>query len=146
MIIVDANLVVATAVPMLFTNRATQLLNRWKNDQVSLSAPTLFEYEVVTALRKSMVLKMISRPEALYALETILALGIDLVVPDRSLDEEALTFAERIGQSKAYDGHYLALAARENAPFWTADSRLAAAAQQTGLRWVHWVGEEAARP
>jgi predicted nucleic acid-binding protein len=143
MIIVDANLVVATAVPMVFTDQATQLLNQWKSELVPLSAPTLFEYEVVTALRKAIVLKMISRSEAFYALDTILALGIELVVPDRLMDEAALAFAERIGQSKAYNGQYLALAARENAAFWTADRRLAAAAQQAGLSWVHWVGEEA---
>lgn len=146
MIIVDANLVVATAVPMVFTDRATHLLNRWKGDQVLLSAPTLFEYEVVTALQKSIVLKMINRSEALYALDTILELGIELVVPDRALDEAALAFAEQIGQSKAYDGQYLALAAREKAAFWTADQRLATNGQTAGLDWVRWVGEEEAEP
>ncbi len=65
----------------------------------------------------------------------------ELTAPSSELDRSALHFAERIGQSKAYDAQYLALAARENAAFWTADGRLARAAQATGLAWVHWIGE-----
>jgi predicted nucleic acid-binding protein len=52
--------------------------------------------------------------------------------------------AAQIGQSKAYDAQYLALAARENAPLWTADRRLANAARGAGLDWVHWIGDWAA--
>ena len=39
----------------------------------------------------------------------------ELIAPSSELDRSALHFAERIGQSKAYDAQYLALAARENA-------------------------------
>ena len=74
-------------------------------------------------------------------LDLILELGVELVLPTRSLSAQAIYFAERIGQSKAYDAQYLALASRENAPFWTADRRLANAAQATGLSWIHWVGD-----
>lgn len=142
MIVVDATLAVAAAVPMDYTIQATNRLSAWKLEQIPLMAPTLFEYEVVTALRKSVILRILDHTDALDALDMILSLGIGMAGPNRGLDEQALYFAERIGQSKAYGGHYLALAARENAAFWTADRRLAASAEGAGLTWVHWIGEE----
>lgn len=75
------------------------------------------------------------------ALNALHGLGIDLIAPIPELDKSALVFAERMGQPKAYDAQYLALASRENAPLWTADRRLAHAARDTGLSWVYWVGD-----
>jgi predicted nucleic acid-binding protein len=140
-IIVDANMAIAVAMPMNYTAQATQLMRRWKAAQERLLAPVLFEYEVITAFRRAIALKMLIYSEALEGLDIILSLGIELVFPSRTLDMQALSLAERIDQSKAYDAQYLALAARENAPFWTADRRLAAAAHKAGLNWVFWVGD-----
>jgi hypothetical protein len=50
--------------------------------------------------------------------------------------------SNRLGQSKAYDAFYLALAERLKAEFWTADQRLANGARQLGANWAHWIGEE----
>jgi predicted nucleic acid-binding protein len=63
------------------------------------------------------------------------------VPPDSQLNREALVWARRIGQNKAYDAHYLALAMREDAVLWTADKRLVNATQAAGLTWVHWIGD-----
>lgn len=52
----------------------------------------------------------------------------------------AFDWAEKLGQSKAYDSFYLALAETLRAPLWTADRRLANAARQIGISWVHAVG------
>jgi hypothetical protein len=40
--------------------------------------------------------------------------------------------SNRLGQSKAYDGFYLALAEQSNAEFWTADQCLVNSARQLG--------------
>jgi predicted nucleic acid-binding protein len=140
-IVLDANLAVAVAIPMDYTVQATQLIRAWTASQERLLAPVLFEYEITTALRRAITLKILTPPEAMEGLDLILELGVELVLPTRSLSVQAIHFAERIGQSKAYDAQYLALASRENAPLWTADRRLATAAQTTGLNWVHWVGD-----
>lgn len=141
-IILDANLAVAAAIPMDYTGYATHLIRTWSASQERLLAPVLFEYEITTALRRAIVLGILTLSEVMEGLDLILALGVELVLPTRNLSIEAIYFAERIGQSKAYDAQYLALAARENAPFWTADRRLAHAARDTGLHWVHWIGDE----
>jgi predicted nucleic acid-binding protein len=140
-IILDANLAAAAAMPMDYTVQATQLIRTWKVNQERMLAPVLFEYEITTALRRAIALRMLTLSEAMEGLDLILELGVELVLPTRSLSTQAIYFAERIGQSKAYDAQYLALAARENAPLWTADRRLAKAAQGVGLDWVHWIGD-----
>jgi predicted nucleic acid-binding protein len=60
---------------------------------------------------------------------------------DLSLCRAALNWASRLQQRRAYDALYLALAERMQTEFWTADKRLANAAQQLGVTWVHWIGE-----
>jgi predicted nucleic acid-binding protein len=56
--------------------------------------------------------------------------------PDWEVDRNALVWAERIGQRAAYDAVYLALAEYLNAELWTADKRLADAAQVAGVEGV----------
>lgn len=68
------------------------------------------------------------------ALDTALTLPIHLRATD-DMHSDALRLAERYGLRAAYDAHYLALAERLGAEFWTADRRLA---QQVAgeLPWV----------
>ncbi|NPA27193.1 MAG: type II toxin-antitoxin system VapC family toxin, partial [Chloroflexi bacterium] len=49
---------------------------------------------------------------------------------------EALALAHELNLPAAYDAHYLALARRMNAEFWTADQRLAKAVARR-FPWVH---------
>jgi len=58
---------------------------------------------------------------------------------DISMSRAALTWAARLGQSKAYDGFYLALAERLGADLWTADERLLNRMRQLGVAWVRWL-------
>ncbi|MBN1657789.1 MAG: type II toxin-antitoxin system VapC family toxin [Anaerolineae bacterium] len=74
------------------------------------------------------------------AINTILALDICCSMPTPELHGRALSWADRLGHSKAYDAHYLALAEQEGIEFWTADRRLANGAQQAGAHWVYWIG------
>jgi len=57
--------------------------------------------------------------------------------------QAVLEWAGRLNQSRAYDAFYMALAEELGAEFWTADQRLARAAQQAGVTWTHWIGEAA---
>jgi predicted nucleic acid-binding protein len=143
-IVIDANLAAAIALPLDHASQTTELMRGWKDGDEFLLAPTLLEYELASTLRKAIVLGIIDETEAVEALQDVLASGITLVPPTVELDREALVWARRIGHSKAYDAQYLALAAQENVPLWTADRRLARSAQGAGLTWVHWVGGEPA--
>jgi predicted nucleic acid-binding protein len=141
-LVVDANIVAALALPVPYSPQAAARMTAWSEAQETLIAPTLFEYEIVSVIRRWVSSGGIEPALVSELLQELLDTRIITLAPTPDLHRQALAFAERIGQSKAYDGQYLALAARENAAFWTADRRLAAAAQQAGLTWVHWVGEE----
>jgi predicted nucleic acid-binding protein len=53
-----------------------------------------------------------------------------------SLHNWALSWARKLGHSKAYDAQYLALAEEMKCPLLTADLRLARAARALGADWV----------
>lgn len=142
-IVVDANIVAALALPVSYSPQAVARMAAWSEAEETLIAPMLFEYEIASVIRRWTFLGHIEPEQVTAMLTRLLNMRIITMGPTPALHEQALAFAEQIGQSKAYDGHYLALAAREKAAFWTADQRLATNAQGAGLAWVRWVGEEA---
>lgn len=139
-IVIDSNIVAALVLPVPYTPQAIQQMAHWDNVGEPLIAPVLFEYEIITLIRRSVVSGQLEKDRMPVILAHLLDNRVVTIAPTRSLHQEALRLAERIGQSKAYDAQYLALASRENAPLWTADRRLANAAQAAGLEWVHWIG------
>lgn len=139
--VIDANLIAAVVLPLPYSDQATQRMTIWKRAGVELLAPILLEYEIVAILRKAVVAQWLTTDLAVEAIEKILALDVRCVTPTRSLHEQALRWADRLGHAKAYDAHYLALAEQESIELWTADRRLANGAQRAGAHWVHWIGE-----
>jgi predicted nucleic acid-binding protein len=84
---------------------------------------------------------LLSTALAAEAMRKVMALNIRCLPPTLELHERALHWADRLGHSKTYDAHYLALAEQQRAAFWTADRRLANGTRQAGVTWVHWIGE-----
>jgi len=99
------------------------------------------EYEVTTVLRRAAVAGWLTNETAVEAMSMILALNIRFLPPTPGLHEQALRWADRLGHSKTYDAHYLALADQEGLELWTADRRLANGARQAAISWVRWIGE-----
>jgi predicted nucleic acid-binding protein len=96
--------------------------------------------EAVSAIRRSVHLQVISLEEGLLAIDDLLALDIETIPLDAQLCRSAFDWANRLGQSRAYDGFYMALSERLKAELWTADERLANTAQQVGVPWARWIG------
>ena len=140
-LVIDANLASAIVLPLPYSEPATQCITGWKQDGVELLAPSLLEYEVVAVLRKAVVAGLLSTAIATEAMRRITALNIRCLPPTLELHERALLWADRLGHSKTYDAHYLALAEQQQAALWTADRRLVNGARQAGVTWVHWIGE-----
>ena len=139
--VVDSNIIASLFLPAPYSAQSTGLMKTWDATGEDLIAPTLFEYEIATIVRRATITGQLEKGQALAILMQLLNTRVDTVPPSAALHRDALRLAERIGQSKAYDAHYLALAARENATLWTADKRLANAARQIGLTWVQWIGD-----
>ena len=88
-------------------------------------------------LTQMCVLGLISSQVAEGMAKQLDALGFQTIVPTLELHLAALHWAERIGQSNAYDAQYLALAESLSAEFWTADVRLVHVLEKLDVSWIH---------
>jgi predicted nucleic acid-binding protein len=138
--VVDANLTVALVLPTSYSAQAQALWERWSAEAADVFAPDLWAYEVTSALRKAISITGMPSLEAEAHLATLMRLGVQMVPPTLELDRLALRWAERLGQTVAYDAHYLALAETLGCHFWTADRRLVGSASAEAP-WVHLIDE-----
>ncbi len=136
----DANVALALAVKLSYSNHAATKMAAWQAQGGELFVPTLWAYEIVSGLRKIVTAGALSTADAQTRLEALLALEIQIVPPSLELNRRALMWSQKIGQSAAYDAQYLALAEQLNAELWTADGRLANGVQTAGADWVHKLG------
>ena len=79
------------------------------------------------------------RAQILSVLGRLLGAELVIIPSTQPIHEVAPALAERFGHPKVCNAQYLA--SRENTPLWTAERRLATAAQTTGLNRVHWAGD-----
>jgi len=84
---------------------------------------------------------MITPQEGLTAIGDLMVLEVESTPMTHARCSAAYAWAERLGQSRAYDGFYLALAEELGGTFVTGDRRLANSALQLGLSWVQWLAE-----
>jgi len=134
--VVDAGVVLALLLPLPFSDRAAAEVRSLCEAREELFAPALLEYEVCSAIRRAVARKIIDDSEAGQALDRIQVLRIRPITPASSLHARALSWATRLGHTKAYDAHYLALAEEMKCPLLTADLRLVRAARALGADWV----------
>ena len=116
-----------------------RLLDGWSRSRRRIVVPLLLRYETTNALH---LLKLAGERTASaiqISLRAALALPIEFHA-EPPLPAAAVTWAERFGLPAAYDAHYLALADRLGAEFWTTDRRLANKVRPT-LPRVRLVGE-----
>lgn len=136
-IVVDASFAVAAVLPNPRQEAALRCFSDWYQEGRRLLAPSLWRAEAVSAIRLQVYSQTLTNEEGRHALEDLFDLGIEIVPTPPALCFQALEWAERLGQARAYDAFYLALAEHENATLWTADRRLANRAAQLALDWIH---------
>jgi predicted nucleic acid-binding protein len=134
LICVDASLIVRLMVDAA-DDRLPAQWKAWSEREQQIVAPTLLYYEVANALYQYQRQQYLAAELAEQALAASLSLPIRLY-GDSGLHLSAKRFAERFALSATYDAHYLALADRLGAEFWSADRRLAEKVQAQ-LDWMH---------
>ena len=136
-IVIDANVVVRAILPYKTRVSFLEFFVSWRQSGRKIYAPDILLPEAVSVIRRGIFERWISQAEGEIAIEDIFRLGIEIIPSDVSLCQAALLWAGRLGQSKAYDGFYLAAAERVKAEFWTGDERLHNRASQIGTTWIH---------
>ena len=140
-VVIDASAAIRGFLPV--KDDQSDILRRfatWRRSGIQILAPEIWLPEVISTIRKAVYSQLLTEDEGHKAVEDVFQMGVDIVLSDLDLCQNALRWATRLGQSKAYDGFYLALAEKLSAELWTADLRLSNQASQIGVAWVHSIG------
>lgn len=120
------------------TDEAIDLLSDFVEGKVQLIAPTLFSYEIVSAVNVAINRKRITEPDGYRAIRYLTSLDIELR-GFAELIESTFHLARQYGRSP-YDCAYIALAEREQCDLITGDRRLFNAIRNH-FSWVRWIGD-----
>ncbi len=133
LVVIDAGVVFRALVPNPQQAALQQQIDRWRKAGVRLQAPTLWLYEITSALSKSVHFGQLSEGEARPALQLVQVFDIELHMPNAAMVQMAFEWALRLQRANAYDCFYLALAQELQCTMWTVDRRLRNA---VGEDWV----------
>jgi predicted nucleic acid-binding protein len=135
---VDSNIFLATVIPDERMQKAYALIEYIEQKGLSITAPTLFRYEVVAVIRRQFGRGLINFEEANHAITLLLAKSILFSVTDKLL-QRGFEIANQFNFPTAYDSQYLAVAEQLGCEFWTIDKRIVDTVAPTWA-WVKWLG------
>jgi predicted nucleic acid-binding protein len=141
-IVVDASTAIGALLPVLAPVDTLELFRTWRQHSTEILAPSLWLAESTSVIRRYVHGGLLTLDEGAVALDDLAALEVTVAPDTHARCLAAYAWANRLGQARAYDGFYLALAEELSAHFYTGDKRLVNAGQQLGLSWIRWVGDE----
>ena len=120
------------------TDKAMALLEDFIEGKINLITPTLFQYEVISAVNVAINRKRIEQRTGYQAIIYINSVGIVI----RGFDDliESTFYLARQFIISPYDSSYLALAEKEKCDFYTGDKKLFKGVKGH-LPWAKWIGE-----
>lgn len=115
--------------------QAALMRDDYKAGKLHLIAPSFWEYEIASGVRRAVYRGDLLPDEGQAAIDELLGLGIELhPIPNA---RTAYVLSEKYGRG-LYDCFYLDLAEREGCELWTADRKLYHAMKES-LPWVRWI-------
>jgi len=120
------------------TDSARALLDDFIEDKIKLIAPTLFPYEIISAINVAISRKRINESVGYTAIKYITSLGIGLI-SFNDLIETTFQMARQYGLS-TYDCAYMALAEKEKCNLITGDKKFFNATRKH-FPWVKLIGD-----
>ena len=135
-LVVDASFTIKLILPNPEQDRCRALMIEWEENGSNLYAPTLWIYEVTSALSKAVHFELLTEPEGREALQLAQDLNLQLIHPDSNQIGLAYAWTQRLKRAAAYDSFYLALTESLSAELWTADKRLVNAVNAPWLRYI----------
>ena len=135
-LVIDASFAFRLMLPNPQQKRCQTLVTQWYREGYVLCAPTLWLYEITSALCKGVHFGQITHYEGQQALILTKRLGVQLFPPGDSQATQAFDWTMQLKRSSAYDSFYLVLAKTLHSELWTADKRLVNAAR---VSWIHLI-------
>ena len=132
-LVLDASFAIRLILPGPQRDAYRSQAEQWLREGYRLRAPTLWVYEVTSALCKSAFFGLLTEEEAERSMTALEELPVELVPPDTEQRRRAFAWTRRLHRAAAYDGFSLALAESLGCELWTADQRLCNAVD---LPWV----------
>jgi predicted nucleic acid-binding protein len=120
------------------TSAATVLLEDFIEGRIELITPSLFPYEIISAINVAINRQRIREADGYRAMRYIISLGIELR-NFGDLIEATFRTARQYGLSP-YDCAYIALAESENCDFITGDKKLFKLIKNH-IPWIKWIGD-----
>ena len=122
-VVLDASVVAALVLDAKRGKVIERRLREWEDADEALHAPSLFRYEVASALTRNIVAGTIDSADAKTAWQRIVAIRITL----HGLEDgpAVVAVARKLQRESAYDAAYVVLAQELGAELWTLDGRLA---------------------
>ena len=130
-VVVDANVVVALSLDDARAGVVERQLRDWSDAGESLHAPSLFRFEVASALTRNVAAGRIDLADAEAAWRRIVTMPVTL--HDLEDGPAAIEVAQKLQRKSAYDAAYVVLAQELGADLWTLDGPLARNASSVGL-------------
>ena len=120
------------------TDSATALLRDFVERRVDLITPTLFTYEIISAINTAINRKRIGEEAGHRAIVYLTSIGIEL----RGFEDliGPTFYMARQYSLSSYDCAYMALAEKEKCDLLTGDKKLFNAVRNR-LPWVRWIGD-----
>jgi predicted nucleic acid-binding protein len=135
-LVIDASFAFRLIFPGPHQKRCQTMVTQWQREGYALCAPTLWLYEITSALCKGVHFGQITRDEGQQALTLAQKLGVQLFPPDDAQTTLAFDWTMQPKRAAAYDSFYLALAETLRSELWTADKRLS---NSSGVSWTHLI-------
>jgi predicted nucleic acid-binding protein len=120
------------------TEASIQMLTDFIEGKISIFSPTLFAYEIVSAVYIAVSRKRIKEDEGIEIIRDIIGIGV--VLADFSGSEENTFRMANTYRRSVYDCAYLALAQKESCNFYTGDKRLFNS-MKNKTSFVKWIGD-----
>jgi predicted nucleic acid-binding protein len=141
-VVIDAGVAIGALLPTVAPVDTLERFVAWRQAGALIVAPPLFLAECTSVIRRYVFNRLLTADEATVALADLSTLDVTITPDTAARCRAAYDWATQLGQVRAYDGFYLALAQTLAASLYTGDRRLANGARQLGIDWVIWVGEE----
>lgn len=128
----DASFVLAWFLPTQRSQAASDIWRQLLRRREPLIAPPLLHAEVTSVLRRYVHGGVLTHDEAVQAIDHLCQIPMSLAHRPE-VYRRALELADRLGQVKAYDAQYMAVADLEECALYTLDQGLYHSAQRMGI-------------